>query len=199
MSDFNDINNLNNTDESENSSPIDVTYEEVREEEETASLPAEEPATEEPAAEEKPSYEHSGASSYQYDGTGASSSSYYADSNEYVYAPEQNKKASGKGGRIALALIAIALGIFVSSLTENQLVAAVCSFAATYLIYSLDSLAGIINISWVTSIVNAISFVGRYTTFTEGIIDYSNIVFFVGFAAIFIFLTVRILDKRRYS
>lgn len=106
------------------------------------------------------------------------------------------------GNVLGIALMGgalIALGIFVSSLTENQLVAAVCSFAATYLIYSLDSLAGIINISWVTSIVNAISFVGRYTTFTEGIIDYSNIVFFVGFAAIFIFLTVRILDKRRYS
>jgi ABC-2 type transport system permease protein len=93
----------------------------------------------------------------------------------------------------------IALGIFVSSLTENQLVAAVCSFAATYLIYSLDNLASIINISWITLVVEKISFVGRYATFTEGIIDYSNIVFFVGFAAIFVFLTVRVLDKRRYS
>lgn len=136
MSDFNDINNLNNTDESENSSPIDVTYEEVKEEE-TASLPAEEPATEEPAAEEpateeKPSYEHSGASSYQYDGTGASSSSYYADSNEYVYAPEQNKKSSGKGGKIALALIAIALGIFV---------VAVCSISAFIAVTGFDPTA----------------------------------------------------------
>lgn len=93
----------------------------------------------------------------------------------------------------------IALGIFVSSLTENQLVAAVCSFAATYVIYSFDNLASIINVAWLTSVVEVISFVGRYTTFTEGIIDYSNIVFFVGFAAIFIFLTVRVLDKRRYS
>ncbi len=93
----------------------------------------------------------------------------------------------------------ITLGIFVSSLTENQLVAAVCSFAATYLIYSLDSLAAIINNNWVTLAVEKISFVGRYVTFTQGIIDYSNIVFFVGFAAIFVFLTVRVLDKRRYS
>ena len=93
----------------------------------------------------------------------------------------------------------IALGIFVSSLTENQLVAAVCSFAATYVIYSLDNLASLINVAWVTTSVELMSFVGRYATFTEGIIDYSNIVFFVGFAAIFIFLTVRVLDKRRYS
>ncbi len=106
------------------------------------------------------------------------------------------------GNILGIALMGgalIALGIFVSSLTENQLVAAVCSFAATYLIYSLDNLASIVNVSWVTFIVEKISFVGRYATFTEGIIDYSNIVFFVGFAAIFVFLTVRVLDKRRYS
>ncbi len=106
------------------------------------------------------------------------------------------------GNILGIALMGgalIALGIFVSSLTENQLVAAVCSFAVTYVIYSLDSLAELINISWLLTVVEKISFVGRYAAFTEGIIDYSNIVFFVGFASIFIFLTVRVLDKRRYS
>jgi ABC-2 type transport system permease protein len=106
------------------------------------------------------------------------------------------------GNVLGIALMGgalIALGIFVSSLTENQMVAAVCSFAVTYLIYSLDYFAARVNVGWFTKIVTAISFVGRYNAFTEGVIDYSNIVFFVGFAAIFIFLTVRVLDKRRYS
>ena len=93
----------------------------------------------------------------------------------------------------------IAMGIFISSLTENQLTAAVGSFTLSFVIYMLDYLATLINVNFVTKIVEWISFVGRYNTFTQGIIDYSNVVFFVGFAAIFIFLTVRILDKRRYS
>ena len=56
-----------------------------------------------------------------------------------------------------------------------------------------------INNNIVTTAVGWVSFVGRYNTFVEGVIDYSNAIFFVGFAAIFIFLTVRVLEKRRYS
>lgn len=93
----------------------------------------------------------------------------------------------------------IALGIFISSLTENQLTAAVGSFTLSFVIYMLDYLASLINVNFITKAVEWFSFVGRYNTFTKGIIDYSNAVFFIGFTAIFLFLTVRILDKRRYS
>lgn len=93
----------------------------------------------------------------------------------------------------------IALGIFISSLTESQIVAAVASFAASILLYIMDSVAESINVKAVTKVVEWISFIGRYNTFATGIIDYSNAVFFLGFTAIFIFLTVRVLDKRRYS
>lgn len=93
----------------------------------------------------------------------------------------------------------IAMGIFISSLTESQITAAVGSFTLSLVIYMFDYLASLVNINIVTKVVEWISFTGRYRTFTEGIIDYSNIIFFVGFAAIFLFLTVRILDKRRYS
>lgn len=93
----------------------------------------------------------------------------------------------------------IALGVFISSMTENQLVAAVVSFTVSFLIYMLDNFASMINNNVVTTAVGWVSFVGRYNTFVEGVIDYSNAIFFVGFAAIFIFLTVRVLEKRRYS
>lgn len=93
----------------------------------------------------------------------------------------------------------IALGIFISALTESQLIAAVGSFTASMVIYMLDFLDNIINVSFVSKVVEAVSFTGRYNTFANGIIDYSNVVFFLAFAAVFIFLTVRVLDKRRYS
>lgn len=93
----------------------------------------------------------------------------------------------------------IALGIFISSLTESQLIAAIASFAVSLLIYMMDYFSGLINLKFVTKIVEAISFTGRYAAFAEGVLDYSNIVFFLCFAAVFLFLTVRVLDKRRYS
>ena len=106
------------------------------------------------------------------------------------------------GNILGVALIGsalIALGIFISSLTESQLVAAIGSFASSIVLYMMDYIAESINNNTVIKVVEKISFVGRYNTFSAGIIDYSNIVFFLGFAAIFIFLTVRVLDKRRYS
>ncbi|MBQ8623340.1 MAG: trypsin-like peptidase domain-containing protein [Oscillospiraceae bacterium] len=134
MSDFNDINNLNNTSDNENDSPIDVTYEEVKEEEAAPvaeEVKAEEPVTqslnEKPAAEETRS---NGASSYQYDGYNPSSP-YYTNSNEYVYSPDQTKKSSGKGGKIALTLIALALGIFVVAVSSISAFIAVTGFDPT--------------------------------------------------------------------
>lgn len=106
------------------------------------------------------------------------------------------------GNVIGVALIGsalIALGIFISSLTESQLVSVVVSVAVASLLSMMDSFASTINVRWVTKVVEWISFTGRYYTFCEGILDYSNAVFFLGFAAVFIFLTVRVLDKRRYS
>lgn len=93
----------------------------------------------------------------------------------------------------------IALGIFVSSLTESQVISVVISFATSLVLAMMDTVAAMVNTPAITKIVEKISFIGRYNTFCNGIIDYSNIVFFVGFAAVFIFLTVRVLDKRRYS
>ena len=93
----------------------------------------------------------------------------------------------------------IAIGIFISSLTESQLVSAVGSIAVSLVLYMMDYISESIGIGAVTKVVEWLSFVGRYETFTFGIIDYSNIVFFLGFAVIFLFLSVRVLDKRRYS
>lgn len=102
-------------------------------------------------------------------------------------------------GIIFLGSALTSLGIFVSSLTESQLVSAVVSFAISLLIYELDYFATLITNKFFNRIVEWISFSGRYNTFCQGILDYSNAVFFIGFAAIFLFLTVRVLDKRRYS
>ncbi|MBO5746283.1 MAG: ABC transporter [Clostridia bacterium] len=93
----------------------------------------------------------------------------------------------------------IAMGVFISSLTESQLVAAIGSFAASIILYMMDYIADSIGNATVTKVVEMISFTGRYNTFAAGILDYSNAVFFLGFTAIFVFLTVRVLDKRRYS
>ena len=63
----------------------------------------------------------------------------------------------------------------------------------------LENLTSVINNEFVSKIVSWISFSDRYYTFTEGIFDISNVVFFLSLTATFLFLTVRVIDKKRWS
>ncbi len=102
-------------------------------------------------------------------------------------------------GILLLAGSLIAIGIFISSLTESQIVAAVASFGVSFLLLQLDTIAAIFNNTVVTSICDWISFSGRYATFTEGYFDLSNIIFFLTVIAVFLFLTMRVIDRKRWA
>lgn len=102
-------------------------------------------------------------------------------------------------GVALLGLALIALGVFISSLTESQIVAAILSFAVAMLLIYLDSIAGMTDVAFVTTVATAISFAGRYTAFVEGTLDYSNMLFFISFAALFLFLSVRTIERKRWA
>ena len=93
----------------------------------------------------------------------------------------------------------IAIGIFISSLTENQFIAALGTIAAIILLLTISSLNNYINVEFIRVILSAISFTSRYGRFAYGILDYSAIVYFGSITALFLFLTVRAFEKRRWS
>lgn len=117
------------------------------------------------------------------------------------------------GNITALLLIGgayIAIGIFCSSFTENQVVAAVISFIALIAVSFLSLIGALLPAldeeRWYTKIIEGIrtalqqiSFGERYYDFTYGVFNFSNVVFFISAIAAFLFLTVRVLEKRRWS
>lgn len=102
-------------------------------------------------------------------------------------------------GLILFSASLISIGIFISSLTESQVVAAVGSFSVSFFLLLLDNLPNLFNYDIVTKICNWISFSDRYYSFTEGIFDISNFVFFLSIIFAFIFLTVRMIDRKRWA
>ncbi|GMO63656.1 MAG: hypothetical protein Ta2A_10930 [Treponemataceae bacterium] len=98
---------------------------------------------------------------------------------------------------LLLGLSFIAIGEFISSLTENQAIAAIASIAAMLSLFLLDALPSLINNARLAAVLRSISFVKRYTPITNGILSMSNLLFFVSAIALFLFLTVRVLEKRR--
>ena len=102
-------------------------------------------------------------------------------------------------GAILFGAAFIAVGMFISSMTESQFVAAMGSFSIATVFIILDVIPLVTDNEFIVSLVNSISFVGRYTPFTNGILDISSIIFFLSITAVFVFLTVRVLEKRRWS
>ena len=100
---------------------------------------------------------------------------------------------------ILLGASFISIGIFVSSLTESQIVAAIISFVVIMFFYMLDLLAGSVSNEFISSIMKALAFYTRYTEFASGIFNIGSIVFFLSVIFIFNFLTVRVLEKRRWA
>jgi ABC-2 type transport system permease protein len=93
----------------------------------------------------------------------------------------------------------IAVGLFVSSLTENQMSSAVASFLALMLLYMIDSLAALFQSETIKDIFVALSFYTRYMEFTMGMFNLSSVIFYISAAFLFNFFSVRVLEKRRWS
>lgn len=106
------------------------------------------------------------------------------------------------GNMAALLLLGssfIAIGIFVSATTESQVVAAVGSFIIIIFFHMIDMLASLVQIEWLKKIMVALGFYTRYYEFSTGLFSIPNVIFFISVIFIFNFLTVRVLEKRRWA
>lgn len=102
-------------------------------------------------------------------------------------------------GIVLMGAVFIAAGIFISNLTENQMIAAVGGIGANIALCLFDLVAKYIQVDAIQNIMAKLSVFSRYYEFTLGIFSLENIVFFVSLAAIFLFLTMRFVERRRWS
>ncbi len=102
-------------------------------------------------------------------------------------------------GLILLGAALIAICMFLSSITESQVIAAVSGFAVSLFLVLVDALIYVVSGELFQKIFSYMSFNGRYYGFTIGIIDFSNVLFFLSIAAMFVLLTSAVLEKRRWS
>jgi ABC-2 type transport system permease protein len=114
--------------------------------------------------------------------------------------PDLGPILSGYLGVLLVGALYIAIGLFCSSLTKSQIVAAVLSIAMLSLItiipWWVGSKASLTD-TW-RNVMNQGVF-SRYTDFSKGIIDTGNLIFFVAATAVFLFVTVKVLESRRWK
>ena len=102
-------------------------------------------------------------------------------------------------GLMLLGSAFIAINVFISSLTESMIVAAVAGMAIGLLVDMMTYFINAINVDWITAVLEKINFINYYQNFTYGVLSPVDIVFFLSVTALFLFFTVRVLEKRRWS
>ena len=106
------------------------------------------------------------------------------------------------GNLVGLLLIGaafIALGTFISALTENQLAAAVVTIAIIFVMLGLGLINNLIDVYWIRMVLSWISIYSRFGNFQNGLFDFAAILYYASICGVFVFLTVRVYEKRRWS
>lgn len=102
-------------------------------------------------------------------------------------------------GLLLLGGIFVSIGLFISSLTENQMIAAIGGFFINLMILLMNTLKSVLPNGFLQDVLSSISVYSRYSEITNGIFSLSSLIFFVSVIFIFLFLTVRVLEKRRWA
>ncbi len=104
---------------------------------------------------------------------------------------------SGYLGLVLLGMTFLAIGIFASALTSNQMVSAVIAFVILLLFYIIGQIGGNVN-AGAGAFLSQLSLLTRFDSFTRGVIDLKDVIFYLTFTAVVLFITVQIVETRRY-
>ena len=92
----------------------------------------------------------------------------------------------------------IALDLFISGCTSNQVTAVVAAFGANFVLWMLDLIQSAIRIDWVNSLLSFFSLYERTEPFLMGQFSFASVGYDMFFALAFILLAIHQMDARRY-
>jgi ABC-2 type transport system permease protein len=102
-------------------------------------------------------------------------------------------------GMLLIGAVYVSIGLFISSLTENQLIAAIGTIGTLIVLLVISFLNQFIDIYPIKAALNWISVYSRFSVFTTGIFDISSVFYYISMSFVFLFITVRIYEKRRWA
>ncbi len=104
-------------------------------------------------------------------------------------------------GYYLMGLVCIAIGMFISSLTESQVIAAVLTFAILFLGYMMNSICSIISSdgNLLTKLLKCFDLATPFDNFMNGMLDLTSVVYYISLLVLFLFFTIQSIQKRRWQ
>ena len=111
--------------------------------------------------------------------------------------PDMGPIYAGYLGLVLYAAASLSVGMLTSTLTSNQIVAAVVAMGVLLALYFLDAASGALG-GLGSTLIDEIGIKSHFDDFERGVIDTKHIVYFVSLTTFFLFLTIRALESRRW-
>lgn len=102
-------------------------------------------------------------------------------------------------GVMLLGAAMISIGMFISSLTESSVVAAILTIVVNFIVMMATSFASTLSSELLTKVAESISFIDRFANFSSSVLSVADIVYFLSITAVFVFLSVRSIERRRWA
>ena len=116
----------------------------------------------------------------------------------FVYGtPEWKPIATGYLGLLLMGGSFLSLGLFISSLTKNQIVAGMITFSVFLLLWVINWVSTFVGPTAQT-VLNYLSITEHFDDFAKGIIDTKHVVYYLSFIAMGLFLTMKSVDSERW-
>ena len=116
----------------------------------------------------------------------------------YFTRPEWGPLLTGYLGLLLMGATFLAVGIFASSLTENQIVAAITTFGTLLLLWVVGWSAEYVGGPW-GRVLSHLSILEHFDTFARGVLDTKDVIFYLDVTIVALFLTLRSLEARRWK
>ncbi len=115
----------------------------------------------------------------------------------YLGNPDSGATAGGYIGLILLSAAYLSIGLFTSSLSKNQIVAFILAFAIIFLFLILNYLKFFVG-GFLASILEFLSTDYHFEAIQRGVLDSRNIIYYITLTFTFLFLTVQVLQSRKW-
>ena len=116
----------------------------------------------------------------------------------YFTRPEWGPLLTGYLGLLLMGATFLAVGIFASSLTENQIVASITTFGILLFLWVIGWSAEYVGGSW-GRVLSHLSLLDHFDTFARGVLDTKDVIYYVNATILALFLTLRSLEARRWK
>ncbi len=105
---------------------------------------------------------------------------------------------TGYVGLLLMGGTFIAVGVFASSLTENQIVASITTFGILLILWVIGWSADYVGGVW-GKVLQHLSLIEHNDNFAKGVLDTKDVIYYLNFIALALFLTLRSLEARRWK